>query len=127
MERVRCPETAMATRSGTPARTMLRMAERRMSWKSCPVRPAASQAARPPRLAEVADGLAVAVEDQRAVEAPRARTALEQGAKLAAQDDHPWALGLAVGRPQADDPAPEIHVGPRERCHLALPPPGEIG
>src|SRR5262249_49330704 len=35
-------------------------------------------AGRPPRLAEVADGLAVAVEDQRAVEAPRGGTALEQ-------------------------------------------------
>src|SRR5262245_1159269 len=39
MERVRRPLTAIATRSGTPARTMFRIAERHMSWKSCLAKP----------------------------------------------------------------------------------------
>src|SRR5262249_1296052 len=46
MLRVRWPDTAMATRSGTPARTMFRTAERRRSWKSRSGRPAALHADR---------------------------------------------------------------------------------
>ena len=42
--RVRCPEISIAMRSGTPARTMLRIAVRRRSWKSFPFTPALRQA-----------------------------------------------------------------------------------
>src|SRR6267143_5983763 len=44
MERVRWPVTAIATRSGTPARTILRAAVRRRSWNSLSGTPATSQA-----------------------------------------------------------------------------------
>src|SRR2546425_10936723 len=44
MLRVRWPVTAIATRSGTPARTMFRAAARRRSWNSLSGTPAAWQA-----------------------------------------------------------------------------------
>src|SRR6266849_8020827 len=44
MLRVTWPVTAMATRSGTPARTMLRAAVRRRSWNSLSGTPAAREA-----------------------------------------------------------------------------------
>ena len=45
IERVLCPVSCIATRSGTPRRTMFRTAVRRRSWGMRPGQPAAAQAA----------------------------------------------------------------------------------
>ena len=80
-----------------------------------------------PGLPEVADWLAVAVEDQRAIESACARPVVEEIAQLAAQHDHARTLVLAVHRPEPDDTTAEVDVRPGECCHLAFPPAGQVG
>src|SRR5262249_54738676 len=92
---------------GTPARARLRTAERRMSWKrrlSTPERGARA----PPRLPKVADRTALAMEDERTVQAARGGCGRDDVQEIAHQGEH---ARPAVLRPRAAEPDRATHDG----------------
>src|SRR5713101_3142447 len=133
MERVRWPVIAMATRSGTPARTMFRAAVRRRSWNSLSGTPAAWQAIAQ-AFSEVSHGLAISVEHQRGdsdvavlLDQPGLPATVNQLGQITFQHDGAASAGLGGLGAEPDGPGIRVHVGPLQRDDFTLPPAGEVG
>src|SRR5262245_19662459 len=109
----------MATAGSTPARTMLRIAERRRSWNRTPESPGSLRGGRP-RLAELADGLARAVEDKRAVRPARSDAALDDGTERPLHSDRAGLARLGILRGEGDRPRLAVERLPRELRDLAF-------
>ena len=116
------------------ARTMLRMAVRRRSWKSRPGHAGPCTGAGP-SLPDVPNGPAAMMEDERgkclasvgSPVLPCGPSALGQLPQLALQCERPALAVLRRIRQEANEPRIPVHIGPRERCHFALPPTRQVG
>ncbi len=122
MARVLCPESAMQTRSGMPARTMLRTAERRKSCRDqadvvqlrfalrrqLPVGQHLPQSGRNtrglPRLPEIQQRVAVTVEHAHTIQPAPIMGALDNVEQLAGERQHAASLVLRQLRPESDHP-----------------------
>ena len=108
MLRVRWPVTAIATRSGTPARTMF--------------------------LSEISHAFTVAVEHQRGhshvavfLEQPGLPATINQLGKITFQHYSATPAGLGRFGAKPHRPGVPVHVGPLQGDDLALPPAREVG